>query len=759
MNRTLFDITRSLIIDCTVPTPFWGEAIHTTCQIHNRLPSGSITNISPHQLWFGNAPTFKAFRRFGCIAYARALSIPRGAKVDPHGIRCCFLGYINISQGIFLLWDLQHGHQIQSRDVRFIEGQSPTHKEFINLPNCLAQLIIPAPEDPEVHMDPISIDDDEGDASSDDMELDNALPLAPIVDDTSIGRSGQRPRTPSEPRTPSDSRIASDAASDASSDGEDDDVDSAQRMDIDAPHTRTPSTPHEHETDPTIDDLATSSSTIIADPAEVLEPRSTVVDRPTPAPVRFSARLAERRGRTTRTIDDQPSVHAIYAVDPVDANPDPANIEDAISHWDHARWRHACHEELTRMDQYGTWTVVRRPKDITVVDTKCVLHIKNPSTKEERYKARIVARGFSMKPGEDYFDTHASVVKSTTIRILLSLAAALGMIVELADVETAYLNAPLHESIHAEQPPYFELKDRAEYVLLLKQALYGLPQSGFEWAATLLGEIHVSQADYIRRILKRFHMMDCNSVKTPAIAGMKLHIREEGEPTADANLYRQMVGSMMHAAVYTRPDIAFVANKLSQYNTDTSAAHMHAAKHLLRYLKRSIDLGITYSASAGIGDLTPITYADASYASDLDDSKSTTGYVIMLNGGAVSYRACKQGNVSLSSAEAEYVALCDAACDLVFVDKILSQLTVLSTYPLTIKTDAQSAIRHVVNNTKHTQMKHFAAKFNFIKDLYIKGKVALEHIPSEQQPADTLAKAHGPTMHNHAMQLLRMSQI
>jgi Reverse transcriptase (RNA-dependent DNA polymerase) len=107
------------------------------------------------------------------------------------------------------------------------------------------------------------------------------------------------------------------------------------------------------------------------------------------------------------------------------------------------------------------------------------------STKEERYKARFVARGFSMKQGEGYFDTHALVVKSTTIRILLGLAAALGMIVELADMETVYLKAALHESIHAEQPPYFELKDHAKYILLLKQALYGLPQFGFEWAATL----------------------------------------------------------------------------------------------------------------------------------------------------------------------------------------------------------------------------------------------------------------------------------
>jgi hypothetical protein len=71
-------------------------------------------------------------------------------------------------------------------------------------------------------------------------------------------------------------------------------------------------------------------------------------------------------------------------MDPVDANPDPASIEDALSRWNHARWRHTCHEELTRMDQYGTWTVVRRPEDVNIIDTKWVLHIKNPGTKEER---------------------------------------------------------------------------------------------------------------------------------------------------------------------------------------------------------------------------------------------------------------------------------------------------------------------------------------------------------------------------------------
>jgi hypothetical protein len=82
--------------------------------------------------------------------------------------------------------------------IRFIEGQSPTHEEFINLPNRLAQLVIPAPDNAEIHMDPISIDDNEYEGSSDDMEFDKASPLAPIVDDKYIGESGQEPHTPSD---------------------------------------------------------------------------------------------------------------------------------------------------------------------------------------------------------------------------------------------------------------------------------------------------------------------------------------------------------------------------------------------------------------------------------------------------------------------------------------------------------------------------------------------------------------------------------
>jgi hypothetical protein len=109
---------------------------------------------------------------------------------------------------------------------------------------------------------------------------------------------------------------------------------------------------------------------------------------------------------------------------------------------------------------------------------------------------------------------------------------------------------------------------------------------------------------------------------------------------------------------------------------------------------------------------------------------------------------------SLSSAEAEHVAPCDATCDVAFVHKILSRLAVANNYPLILKTDEQSAIHHVVNNAKHTDTKHFAIKFQSIK-----GKVALEYISSEQQPTDAVTKVHYPTLRTSAVELLLMLQI
>ena len=109
-------------------------------------------------------------------------------------------------------------------------------------------------------------------------------------------------------------------------------------------------------------------------------------------------------------------------------------------------------------------------------------------------------------------------------------------------------------------------------------------------------EIILSQGKYAMEILKRFGMMDCKSMSTPMTTNLKL-FGDTSSGTIDATLYRQMIGSLMYL-MNTRPDICFVVNTLSQYMVDPRQVHLVAAKHVLRYLKGTIDYGLRYAGTA-----------------------------------------------------------------------------------------------------------------------------------------------------------------
>ncbi|MDV3183816.1 MAG: reverse transcriptase domain-containing protein, partial [Sweet potato little leaf phytoplasma] len=132
--------------------------------------------------------------------------------------------------------------------------------------------------------------------------------------------------------------------------------------------------------------------------------------------------------------------------------------------------------------QNKTWILVPNSPDYKVLSCKWVYKIKlKPDGSVERYKARLVARGFDQTQGIDYFETFSPVVKPTTIRIILSLAVRFGWIVKQLDVHNAFLNGDLHEDVYMIQPPGFVDKDNPNHVCKLQKALYGLKQSPREW--------------------------------------------------------------------------------------------------------------------------------------------------------------------------------------------------------------------------------------------------------------------------------------
>jgi len=159
----------------------------------------------------------------------------------------------------------------------------------------------------------------------------------------------------------------------------------------------------------------------------------------------------------------------------------PKNFKDAMKCDDAEHWKEAINEEINSLISNDVWDVVDRPKFDNIVGTKWVFGEKRDSDGEiERFKARLVAQGFSQIPGVDYTNTYSPVVTTRAWRILLALSAENGWEINHIDVKTAYLNAPIDETVYVEQPEGFVQGDRS-FVCKLKKSLYGLHQSAKNW--------------------------------------------------------------------------------------------------------------------------------------------------------------------------------------------------------------------------------------------------------------------------------------
>ena len=165
---------------------------------------------------------------------------------------------------------------------------------------------------------------------------------------------------------------------------------------------------------------------------------------------------------------------------------EPNSFQQAVQSVDATKWMEAMQEEIKSIQDNEVYELTALPSGRKAVSCKWVYKIKqNADGSVERYKARLVARGFTQTEGVDYNETFAPVVKYSSIRCLLSLAAHLDWEVHQMDVKTAFLNGDLEEEIYMQQPEGFVERDKEHMVWRLKKALYGLKQSPRMWNAKL----------------------------------------------------------------------------------------------------------------------------------------------------------------------------------------------------------------------------------------------------------------------------------
>jgi hypothetical protein len=257
------------------------------------------------------------------------------------------------------------------------------------------------------------------------------------------------------------------------------------------------------------------------------------------------------------------------------------------------------------------------------------------------------------------------------------------------------------------------------------------------------GSVKLHQEQYLRNLLKRHGLQDCNPISTPLDTSVKLIKATNVEPLADSKEYASIVGGLMFAACVTRPDIMCAVGQLSQFLNKPTSRHLLAAKRILRYFKGTLNLGIRYGHPA-----TPlIGFSDADWAGNLDTRRSTTGYVVMLNNGAVAWRSQRQPTVALSTMEAEYMALTEATKELVWMRGFLKELGYESNDPTNLFTDNQSALALSKNPVSHARAKHIDIRHHFVRDAIQDNVVWVQHIPTEDMTADSLTKALGREKH------------
>ena len=194
--------------------------------------------------------------------------------------------------------------------------------------------------------------------------------------------------------------------------------------------------------------------------------------------------------------------------------------------------------------------------------------------------------------------------------------------------------------------------------------------------------------------------------------------------------YASAIGSLMYAQVCTRPHIAFIVNVLGRYLSNPRHDHWVAAKKVMRYLQRTKDFMLVYRR---VDNLEVVGYSDSDFSGCSDDRKSTSGYIFMLVGGAISWKSVKQSLIASLTMYAEFVAYYGASSQAVWLRNLISELQVVDSIfrPIVIYCDNNATVLYSKNNKISTCSKHMEIKYLTVQDLVKKGDIVIEHIRTE----------------------------
>lgn len=699
-NRYLKEMTLCMLRDADMEPRYWGEAVLTATYLQNRLPTRSV-EVSPFEKWYGKKPNYEHFKIFGCEAWVQ-IPAEKRKKMEVKARKLVFVGYSNEHKA-FRFLDKSSDRITISRDVKFIEKLEMQGEIVLG-------------EQPK------SVGE----------ELAKPVPVRPIVN------------------------------------------------------------------------------------SEEDEEESEEIDREEEGACGGRRVLPRRETRGVVPARLRDYELGLVAVEQFE----PATYKEATSCAEKEEWSHAMREELESLMSNNTWELVDPPPGHNVVGCRWVFRKKlNAEGKVERFKARLVAQGYTQKFGSDFTEVFAPVAMQATFRVLLAIAGQRKMIVRHLDVKTAYLYGNLSEEIYMRQPPGFIDHRNSTKVCRLRKSIYGLKQAARVWHQTItaillelgfsqcksdsclykkligtewmylliyvddilvlckqeeminaieaelqqrvkivkLGDINyflgiqvckdskgwysLSQEAFIDRIVERFGMGGAKGSKYPLDPGY-FKICNDSKQLKDNFEYHSLIGSLLYLASHSRPDIAVSVGILSRKLSCPTELDWKEAKRILRYLifTRHYKLKL-----GGTAEWKLVGYSDADWAGDANDRKSCSGFLFGLGGATVSWTSRKQTCVTMSTMEAEYVALSEAAQEAVWLRGLLKELNEEQTKPTVIFEDNRSCLDFAVLDQQRKRSKHVDTRYHYTRELVTQKQIELRYCPTDEMLADVLTKPLGST--------------